>query len=82
MSKNSDEHRRLERLVDQLDPNGKPQIHWAFRAARRIKEDGKRLGIFSGSFNPLTVAHIKMIEAARKKYDLDEIFANFGKGKC
>ena len=52
MSKNSDEHRRLERLVDQLDPNGKPQIHWVFRAARHIKAGGGRLGIFSGSFQP------------------------------
>ena len=83
--KHSDENRHLETLVDQLDPNGAPQIRWIYRAARHIKEEGRRLGIFSGSFNPLTVAHIKMIEAAQKKYDLDEILlvlarANVDKG--
>jgi nicotinate (nicotinamide) nucleotide adenylyltransferase len=83
--KHSAENRRLEVLVDQLDPDGEPQIRWAYRAARHIKESGRRLGIFSGSFNPLTVAHIKMIEAAQKKYDLDEILlilarANVDKG--
>lgn len=84
-SRHSDEHRRLERLVDQLDPNGKPQIRWVYRAAQGIEDNSKRLGIFSGSFNPLTVAHIEMIEAAQKKYNLDEILlilarANVDKG--
>ena len=71
--------------MDQLDPNGEPQIRWVYRAARHITKGGNRLGIFSGSFNPLTVAHIEMIEAAQKKYDLDEILlilarANVDKG--
>ncbi len=84
-SKHSEENRRLETLVDQLDPNGEPQIRWVCRADRHIKEGDRRLGIFSGSFNPLTVAHIKMIEAAQKKYNLDEILlilarANVDKG--
>jgi len=84
-AKHSDKNRDLEALVDQLDPNGIPQIRWVYRAARHIREGGRRLGIFSGSFNPLTVAHIKMIEAAQKKYDLDEILlilarANVDKG--
>ena len=84
-SKHSDENRHLETLVDQLDPNGEPQVRWVYRAAQRIKEGGRRLGIFSGSFNPLTVAHIKMIEAAQEQYDLDEILlilarANVDKG--
>ena len=83
--KHSDENRHLEALVDQLDPNGTPQVRWIYRATRHIKEAGRRLGIFSGSFNPLTVAHIKMIEAAQKKYDLAEILlvlarANVDKG--
>ena len=81
----SEENRRLERLVDQLGPDGAPEIRWIYRAAQHIRTDGKRLGIFSGSFNPLTVAHIEMIEAAQKEYDLDEILlilarANVDKG--
>lgn len=83
--KDSDESRHLDALVNQLDPNGVPQIRWVYRAVQHIKEGGRRLGIFSGSFNPLTVAHIKMIEAAQKNYDLDEILlilarANVDKG--
>ena len=83
--KHSDENLHLETLVDQLNPNGEPEIRWVYRAARHIREGGRRLGIFSGSFNPLTVAHIKMIDAAQQKYDLDEILlilarANVDKG--
>jgi len=33
----------------------------------------KKLGIFSGSFNPLTVAHIKIVEDTVAKYQLDEL---------
>ena len=85
MSKHFEENRCLEMLVDQLNPNGEPQVGWVYRAAQQIKTAGRKLGIFSGSFNPLTVAHIEMIEAAQKKYDLDEILlilarANVDKG--
>lgn len=85
MSRHFDENRRLEMLVDRLNPNGEPQVGWVYRAAQQIKTAGRKLGIFSGSFNPLTVAHIEMIEAAQKKYDLDEILlilarANVDKG--
>lgn len=81
----SEENHRLERLVDQLDPSGEPQMRWVYRAARHIKVVGRKLGIFSGSFNPLTVAHIEMIDAAQKEYGLDEILlilarANVDKG--
>ena len=85
MSKHFEENHRLEMLVNQLNPNGEPQVGWVYRAAQQIKTGGRKLGIFSGSFNPLTVAHIKMIEAAQKKYDLDEVLlilarANVDKG--
>ena len=85
MSKHFEENHRLEMLVDQLNPNGEPQVGWVYRAAQQIKTSGRKLGIFSGSFNPLTVAHIEMIEAAQKKYDLDEVLlilarANVDKG--
>ena len=85
MSKHADEKRRLKTLVNQLDPNGEPQIRWVYRAARHIRAEHRKLGIFSGSFNPITVAHIEMIEAAQERYDLDEILlilarANVDKG--
>ena len=85
MTKHFEENRRLEMLVDQLNPNGEPQVGWVYRATQQIKRAGRKLGIFSGSFNPLTVAHIEMIEAGQKKYDLDEVLlilarANVDKG--
>ena len=85
MSKHVEENRRLEVLVDQLNPGGEPQVRWVYRATQQIKMAGRKLGIFSGSFNPLTVAHIEMIEAAQKEYELDEVLlilarANVDKG--
>ncbi len=85
MSKHVEENHRLEMLVDQLNPGGEPQVRWVYRATQQIKMAGRKLGIFSGSFNPLTVAHIEMIEAAQKKYELEEVLlilarANVDKG--
>ena len=82
MSKHVEENRRLEMLVDQLNPGGEPQVRWVYRATQQIKMAGRKLGIFSGSFNPLTVAHIEMIEAAQKKYELDEVLLILARGKC
>lgn len=85
MSEHFEETRRLEMLVDQLDPDGEPQVTWVYRASQHITTGGRKLGIFSGSFNPLTVAHIGMIKAAQEKYHLDGILlilarANVDKG--
>lgn len=33
----------------------------------------RRLGVFPGSFNPLTVAHVELIRRAREKFHLDEV---------
>lgn len=76
---------RLFQLVNQLDPAAPPRVELVHRSARQIREVGKKLGIFSGSFNPLTVAHIKMIEEAQACFQLDELLlllakANVDKG--
>ena len=81
----TDEYPSLVTMINQLDLNGEPQIGWVHRATNCIRDDGKRLGIFSGSFNPLTVAHVKMIEEAQAQSDLEEILlllakANVDKG--
>ena len=73
------EHRRLEALVEQLDPDGAPQLAWVHRASKGITQQGGRLGVFSGSFNPLTVAHVEMIDVARAAYQLDEALLILGK---
>ena len=69
----TDEYQRLGAMIDCLDANGDPELAWAHRATGGIQSEGKLLGIFSGSFNPLTVAHVKMIEESQKQFKLDEI---------
>ncbi len=69
----NEEYRLLTKLVDQLHPNSTPKIGWVYRASKHIKKSGKKLGIFSASFNPITVAHIKMIEEAKARFELEEI---------
>ena len=69
----TDECYGLSAMIDRLDPNGDPELAWAHRASKCIQSDGQRLGIFSGSFNPLTVAHVKMIEESQAQFGLDEI---------
>lgn len=35
--------------------------------------DGSRLGVYPGSFNPPTVAHLAIAEAARERHNLDRV---------
>ena len=60
-------------LFNRLDPTASPRIELVHRAETSIVETGKKLGIFSGSFNPLTLAHTKMIEDTFAEYQLDEL---------
>lgn len=83
--RHADEYRNLSTLVGRLDPDGSPKLAWIHRAPKRIQSERKRLGIFSGSFNPLTVAHAKMIEDSQAQFGLEEILlclakANVDKG--
>lgn len=67
------EYERFTHLIDQIDIEASPQIVFTYRSSHPIDESGKKLGIFSGSFNPITIAHIKMIEEARSCFQLDEM---------
>lgn len=60
-------------LIEQLDPAGEPKIRFVYRAQNSISSSGKKLGVFSGSFNPLTFAHLKIIELAEKQKGLKEV---------
>jgi nicotinate (nicotinamide) nucleotide adenylyltransferase len=71
--KNFKELSNIRQLVDKLDPNGKPTISFVLKASSGIKSTGQKLGVLSASFNPMTNAHVKMIEASEKNYELDEI---------
>lgn len=63
----------LGRVVEALDPSGPPKIAFVLRASEGITEPGQRLGAFSGSFNPLTRAHVRIIEQAMAEHVLDEV---------
>ncbi|MCY4403617.1 MAG: nicotinate-nicotinamide nucleotide adenylyltransferase [Candidatus Poribacteria bacterium] len=67
------EYQKLNQLISQLDSNAHPRIVITSRSSQPICHPGKKLGIFSGSFNPITIAHIKMIEDAQRKFQLDEM---------
>ena len=64
---------RYTKLFNRLDPSAPPQIEFVHRAAPPILKRGQKLGIFSGSFNPLTFAHARMVEDTVAKYALDEL---------
>ena len=64
---------RYTERFNRLDPSAPPQIELVHRAAPPILKCGKKLGIFSGSFNPLTLAHTRIVEDTVAKYQLDEL---------
>ncbi|MYC78008.1 nicotinate-nicotinamide nucleotide adenylyltransferase [Candidatus Poribacteria bacterium] len=70
---NHPDYERYTELFNRLDPTASPQIELVHRADPSISEPGKKLGLFSGSFNPLTLAHAKMIEDTITEYQLDEL---------
>lgn len=67
------DYERYTELFEQLNPSAPPRIEFVHRATPRNFQQTKKLGIFSGSFNPLTLAHIKMVEDTVAKYQLDEL---------
>jgi nicotinic acid mononucleotide adenylyltransferase len=46
--------------------------------ARRAKAGGPRLGVFASSFNPVTSAHVALIEHAARSLSLNEVLALAG----
>ncbi len=59
-------------LFKGLDPSAPPRIELIHRATPPSRRT-KKLGIFSGSFNPLTLAHVRMIEETLTADQLDEV---------
>ncbi len=62
---------KYNQLIDKIDTEAPPQIVLTYRTSHPINVSGKKLGIFSGSFNPITISHIKMIEEARECFQFD-----------
>lgn len=60
-------------VVAGLDPAGPPRLAFARRAAAGIVERPGRLLCLSASFNPLTVAHVWLIQEASRILRPDEV---------
>ena len=78
------DYERFAALFDELDPLGPPRIEFIHRVAAPMRCTEK-LGIFFRIFNPLTLAHARMVEDTLIKYQLDEMLlllakANVDKG--
>lgn len=67
------EYVQLSQRVDALNSDGPPELAIVHRPSAAIGESGRKLGIFSGSFHPLTVAHTKIVEEAQARFQLDEL---------
>lgn len=59
----------LRRIIARIDLAGLPRAICLVGKARLSR--ARRVGLFPGSFNPLTLAHVELAEAARRRADLD-----------
>ena len=70
---NAADYERFEKLFCRLDPTASPCIELVHRSNPSIRQPGQKLGIFSGAFNPLTVAHTAFMEQVISQFHLDEL---------
>ncbi|MFA0782069.1 MAG: hypothetical protein YYHSYBAR_000460 [Candidatus Fervidibacter sacchari] len=63
----------LQPILEGLTKSDRPKLGFILRAPNGISQAGQRLGVFSGSFNPPTVAHVRMCEHAQRQLGLHEI---------
>ena len=66
------DHEGFVELFNGLDSFGLPRIE-LIHCTAPARHATKKLGIFSGSFNPLTLAHARMIEETLTVYELDAV---------
>mgnify|MGYP001197486476 FL=1 len=65
--------RHYRTLLDQLDPESVPRACLIHKAPCGINHPGKKLGILDASFNPMTLAHTRMIEETCQTLGMDEM---------
>lgn len=63
----------LADLLAGLDPNGIPRLGFVRRAPGGIAERSGHLLCLSASFNPMTLAHVRLIQGASRPRPPDEI---------
>ena len=64
---------RLRRVMAGLDPAGPPRACFVRRPPRDLAVSGGRLGVLDASFNPMTLAHARMVEEAQRVCGLDGV---------
>jgi nicotinamide-nucleotide adenylyltransferase len=64
---------RMAKLLAGLDPEGPPRVAFARRAPDGIRGRGGHLLCLSASFNPLTVAHVWLIQEAGRIVPPNEV---------
>lgn len=63
----------LQSVLAKLENSHRPKLSFLKRAEFGVSQSGQRLGVFSGSFNPPTIAHIRLCEHAQKHLQLHEV---------
>jgi nicotinamide-nucleotide adenylyltransferase len=80
-----EDEKEISELLAGLDPNGPPRLAYVRKAPVGIPEEGGNLLCLSASFNPLTTAHLWLIQEASRLVPPDEVLlvlakANVDKG--
>ncbi|MFQ5342133.1 MAG: nicotinamide-nucleotide amidohydrolase family protein [Anaerolineae bacterium] len=71
----------LQRSVDSVDPRSAPRLVVVKPAEAGVSQApiGRRLGVLSSAFNPLTSAHVRMARLAMQEYRLAEVMLELSK---
>lgn len=65
--------RDLKELTQSMPYQGYPKIRFILKANLGIRSFRGKLGVFSASFNPPTIAHVEMVRKAQEIFHLDEV---------
>lgn len=63
---------RLHRIVESLDSEGDPMVEFAYKATCVTSKPPFKVAALPASFNPLTNAHVELLEAAEARIELSE----------
>jgi hypothetical protein len=72
----------LQPILESLTKSDRPKLGFVLRAPNGISQTGQKLGVFSGSFNPPTVAHVRICEQAQRQLRLHEILLLLAYRQC
>ena len=67
----------IRKNLNDLDTSGPPTVSFLHRP--KDLKNLSQVGVFSSSFNPLTLAHTVLIEMARERFELDEVVLSLSK---